>query len=171
MLACRWLFLLTVAFSAAVAQEAGHQPSTTLPEQVAALVRPILDLRQQSITECGEPGESTRKACLYGAGYEHERERWQKVAEGIANVSSRKTTATDEALVVLMCYYVGESGEHIDEVINRGRQMLPYLRKYEARTPMIPGRRYSESLLTSPDVKKNDFTGAIDAINHGRKAD
>ena len=171
MVACRWLFLLTVTFNTAVAQEVGQQPSTTVPQKVAALVRPILDQRQQSIMQCGEPGESTRKACLYGTGYEHERERWRNVAEGIANLTSRKTTATDEALVVLMCFYVGESGEHIDEVINRGRQMLPYLRKYEVRTPVIPGRRYSESLLTRPDVKKDDFTGAIDAINHRRKAE
>jgi hypothetical protein len=171
MLAVRWLILLTVAFSTGLAQEAGQRPFTTVPEQVAALVRPILDLRQQSTTECGEPGESTRKACLYGTGYEHERERWRNVAEGIANLTSRKTTATDEALVVLMCYYVGESGEHIDEVINRGRQMLPYLRKYEVGTPVIPGRRYPESLLTSPGVKKDQFTGAIDAIKHGRKVD
>ena len=169
MLKCRWLVLLTLAFSTSIAQDATPQPRILVPENVAALVRPILDLRQQSTTECGEPGESTRKPCLYGTGYEHERQRWRNLSRGIGNLISRKTADTDEALVVLLCYYVGESGEHTDEIINRGRQMLPYLKKYKSRTPVIPNRTYSTSLLASRDVKKDNFIGAIDAIKHAAK--
>jgi hypothetical protein len=140
----------------------------TVRDQVAALIRPILDLRRESIAECGQPGEATRPACLTGNGYEHERERWRSVEQGIANLISQKTAMTDEALVVLMSYYVGESGEHVDEVINRGPRMLPYLLKYRNRITVVPDRAYAESLRVSA-VKQDEFKGAIDSIRRGRK--
>lgn len=154
-----------------VAAQVTEQGTVDVPEQVAALVRPILDLRDQSIRACGRPGEPTRKECLTGAGYVSEQQRWQGVAVDIAKLGSQKTVASDEALVVLMCYYVGESGEHIGEVMDRGRRMLPYLRKYENHDPTIPGRSYPKSLLSSVDVKRDDFAGTIDAIKNGRKSE
>lgn len=166
MAAFRWLLFLILVLSTATAQKGAKDP-ITVPEQVAALVRPILDLRQQSITDCGQPGEPTRKTCLT----EQEQKRWWKVGRGIASLASQKTTAADEALVVLMCYYTGESGDNEDAVINRGRRELPYLHKYSKSDPVIPQRQYSDSMRLSREAKDESFEIAVSAIGKGEKRD
>ena len=174
MLACAmprkigYFLLLTLATVSAQGQNNAER-TIVVPERVAALIRPILDLRKESTAECGQPGKATRPVCLTGTGYERERERWRNVEQRIANLISHKTAFADEALVVLMSYYVGESGEHEDEVINRGSRMLPYLLKYQNRTPVVPNRTYADSLRVSAEVKQDEFKGAVDAIRQGRK--
>ncbi len=120
----RWFIFVVLALGTVTAQTDGKQ-TVTVPEQVAALLRPILDLRQQSVTECGQPGKAHRNTCDSGIGHEREQKRWWKVGEGIAHLDSQKTPAADEALVALMCYYTGESGDDEDAVINRGRRDFP----------------------------------------------
>jgi hypothetical protein len=74
----------------------------------------------------------------------------------------------DEALVVLMSFEVmGESQEDTDAVIARGRRMLPYIKKYLHRNPVIEGRTYPDSLLKSSSQKQDDYQAAIKAIQHG----
>jgi len=173
----RPFLFLALAFAGARAQDSGVQQEIVVPERVAALVRPILDLRQASVADCGEPGEATRQACLTGPGYEREQERWRKVEQGIGNLISHKTATTDEAttadeaLVVLMCYYTGESGDNEDGVINRGRRELPYLLKYRKSDPVIPKRAYPGSMHLAGDVKEESFQIAINAIKKGEKRD
>ncbi len=60
-----------------------------------------------------------------------------------------KTPAGDEALVVLLHCYIGEETgeENTTEIIDRGKKMLPYLKKYQTLTPQISGRDYRELLL------------------------
>lgn len=164
----RWFLLLLVAISMVSAQVADKEP-VTVPKQVAALLRPILDLRQESITECERPGEPDGKACATGIGYEHEQKRWWRVGEAIAHLASQKTPAADEALVVLMCYYTGESGDNEDAVVNRGQCELPYLLKYQNYNPVIPEREYSVSMRLDADVKNESFQAAISAIRKGQK--
>jgi hypothetical protein len=173
----RAFLFLALALAAARAQDSDAKQKIVVPERVAALVRPILDLRQASVAECGEPGEATRQACLTGTGYKHEQERWRKVAQEVGNLISHKTatadeaTTADEALVVLMCYYTGESGDNEDGVINRGRRELPYLLKYRQSDPVIPQRTYPGSMRLAPDAKEESFQIAINAIKKGEKRD
>jgi hypothetical protein len=132
-------FLLTAVSTRALAGESAQQ-QVVVPELVAAIVRPILDLREESIADCGEPGMPTEPKCLTGDGYDREQTRWWKVAEGVGAVIAQKGATADEAFVVLMCYYTGEYGDDIDAVINRGRRMLPYLQQYRKRVTTIPKR-------------------------------
>jgi hypothetical protein len=168
MAAFRLLLFLLLTIGAATAQKSDIQP-VTVAEEVAALIRPTLDLRQQSITDCGKSGE--RDTCRTGIGYEREQKRWWKVGENIGNLASQKTAAADEALIVLMCYYTGESGDNEDAVINRGRRELPYLHKYWKSNPTIPKRQYSESLRLSREAKDESFRAGVNAIGKGEKRD
>jgi len=136
-----------------------------IPEAVANLVRPILDLRLESINSCGEPGASSR--CVEGEGYDRERAREQKVDELLKNLSQQNSDAANEALVVLMCFYIGESQEETDAVIRHGRRMLKYLAKYRNTNPGVTGRDYPRSLFKEQSLKADDFSGAIRAIQKG----
>jgi sugar phosphate isomerase/epimerase len=136
-----------------------------VPEKVAAFVRPMLDLRKQSIAECGEVGKPSR--CVDGEFYTHEMERERRFGEALHNLTEKRGSSADEALVVLMCFYVGESDEEADAVIKRGRRMLPYLKKYGDRIPIIPNREYPGSMLHNPEYKTEYFKGVTKAIHKG----
>jgi hypothetical protein len=58
----------------------------------------------------------------------------------LAAVLDDDSAAGDEALAVLLGFYVGEhSGEDIScELISRGSRVLAYLQKYDASRAMIP---------------------------------
>jgi len=118
--------------------------NVAVPAQVGALVRPILDERQK-----GTQSEGSRDSNLLYA------------------LTQKKGRAADEALVVLMCFYMGESQEETDAVIARGKRMLPLLKKYQDKNPKIPGRTYPDSMLKGVSGKADAFEGAVKAINHG----
>jgi hypothetical protein len=119
-----------------------------VPEQVAVLLRPILDELQK-----------------YRVGNGVNR---HTVDERFYALTKRKGSFADEALVVLMCFEVmGESQEDADAVIGRGRKMLPFVEKYRLGDPQIPGRAYPNTMLKSASHKAEDFQGAIKAIKHG----
>jgi hypothetical protein len=122
-----------------------HKPKTiVVSAQAAALVRPILDEVQKG----AEPDETRLSNFLYG-------------------LIQKKGSAADEALVVLMCFYVGESQEESDAVIARGKRMLQLLDKYQSRNPEVPGRTYPASMLRGISSKDEAFEGAIKSIHHG----
>jgi hypothetical protein len=107
------------------------------------LVQPILGERQK-----GGQGESRLSSLLY-------------------TLTRKRGRAADEALVVLMCFDMGESQEDTDAVIARGRRMLRLLEKYKDSDPTFPGRTYPDSLLKGSSNKSDAFQGAIRAIEHG----
>jgi hypothetical protein len=119
--------------------------NVAVPAQVAVLLRPILDEHQK--------------------GTRHDESRLGKLLYGL---TQQKGRAADEALVVLMCFDVGESQEEADAVIARGKRMLPLLKKYQDRNPKVPGRTYPDSMLKGIPSKGDAFEGAVKAINHGR---
>jgi hypothetical protein len=140
--------------------------SVEVPERVAALVRPILDLRADSMAECGQPGVPSK--CTNGELYNQEQIRQKKLGELLYRLVRQKGPSADEALVVLMCFYIGESQEETDSVIARGRKMLIYLNQYFHTNPTIPNRSYPTSMMKTPSAKDDDFGGAITSITHGR---
>jgi hypothetical protein len=118
--------------------------SVPVPAKAAALLRPILDERQN--------------------GAQHEGSQLGNLLYGL---TQKKGRAADEALVVLMCFYIGESQEEADAVIARGKRMLPLLKKYQGKNPKIPGRTYPDSMIKGVSSKDDAFEGAVKAINHG----
>ena len=141
---------LTVVLPAATQPQATRRPSESNDQRmfvsvpVAVLVRPILDEIQKS----SQHDQSHLSNLLYA-------------------LTEKKGRAADEALVVLMCFDVGESQEETDAVIARGKRMLPLLKKYQARNPKIPGRLYPDSMLKGASIKADTFEGAVKAIKHG----
>ncbi len=118
--------------------------SVTVSAQVSTLLRPTLDEKQK--------------------GAQHDERRLSKLLYGLTQKQGR---ASDEALVVLMCFDVGESQEVTDAVIVRGKRMLPLLKKYQGKNPKIAGRTYPDSMLKGTSSKADTFEGAVKAINHG----
>jgi hypothetical protein len=118
--------------------------TVVVPAHVAALVRPILDEKEGGLQQ----GESKLSKLLYG-------------------LTQEQGQAADEALVVLMCFDLGESQEEIDAVIARGRKMLPLLKKYQKKNPKIPERNYPDAMLKGTSSKADAFAGAVRAIKHG----
>jgi hypothetical protein len=83
------------------------------------------------------------------------------------DLTKNSTKVADEALVVLMCFHIGESQEEEDAVISRGKRMLPLLRKYQHVVPVVPERDYPKSMLNSHDIKREKVVGATQAIHKG----
>lgn len=131
-------------FSISAWNEVQTPKTVAVPAQAAALLRPILDEVQK--------------------GTEHDESRLGNLLYGL---TQKKGRAADEALVVLMCFYVGESQEETDAVIARGKRMLPLLKKYQDRNPKVPGRTYPDSMLKGISSKDDAFESAVKAINHG----
>lgn len=160
-----WGFSITE--SQAPTSKAGSQSASAKPrqrltvsEQVASLVKPILDAQQKFLGTCGDAADSSN--CTAGDPSQEER-----LGELLYQLTQKKGPSADEALVVLMSFYVGESQEETDAVIARGRRMLKYLNKYRYVTPSVPGRVYPRSMLKDRSVKADDFRGAIKAIRKG----
>jgi hypothetical protein len=148
-----WCCLFALFPSVAEPQASAQKPESHLndrtrnvavPEQAAALLRPILDERQKGT----QLDESRLGNLLY-------------------RLTQKKGRAADEALVVLMCFYVGESQEDTDAVIARGKRMLLLLKKYQDKNPKVPGRTYPDSMLKGISSKDDAFEGAVKAISHG----
>lgn len=140
-----------------------HSRETVLvPMNVAMVVRPILDLRQESINQCGAPGMPSK--CTNGDAYNRELAREKDFNDLMEKLITQKGPAVDEGLVVLMCFYVGESGEEVDSVVSRGRRMLPYLQKYQNQKPFIPDRMYTDSMLIDHGIKQEHFRYALHSI-------
>jgi hypothetical protein len=139
-------FCLAMALAVAAGGQAKSpeptKDSVVVPAPAAALVRPILD------EEAGPHDERHPSDRLY-------------------DLTQKKGPAADEALVVLMCFDVGESQEEVDAVIARGKKMLPILKKYQNKDPRIPGRSYPRTLYRGVLSKDDAFQGAVKAIHHG----
>jgi hypothetical protein len=121
--------------------------SVVVPAQVAALIRPVLDELQKYRSEGGRD--------------EHQ------LDEVFRDMTEKKGRFADEALVILMCFDMGESQEETDAVIAPGKRMLPYLKKYQDKNPKFLGRTYPNSMLKGFSSKSEAFEGAVRAINHG----
>jgi hypothetical protein len=133
--------------------------SVIVPPAATKLLIPVLDAYEKGRTD-NSPGKEERGGSLWNAA----------VLAG--KVMSNKTPAADEALVVLLYFYIGEStdGDKEAEIIDRGKKMLPYLKKYQTRTPQISGRDYTK-LLLERETSQMSFREIIEAIVRGNKVE
>jgi hypothetical protein len=124
------------------------------PKETQVLLRPILSLRADAESLEGE----RHQAAL---------ERSEKL---IARLFKMKTRASDEALVVLMDFYVGESlqPDLVHEVTARGKRMLPLLLKYSTASVTFSDWKYPPSMLLTDEVRMKNFQDAIGAVRAGR---
>jgi hypothetical protein len=124
------------------------------PKDTQALLEPILSLRVDAESLEGEQ----HQAAL---------ERSEKL---IARLFKMKTRASDEALVVLMNFYVGESlqPDLVHEVTARGKRMLPLLLKYSTASVTFSERKYPPSMLLTDEVRRKNFKDAFEAVRAGR---
>jgi hypothetical protein len=129
--------------------------TVTVPPAVSKLLIPVLDAYEKARTD-NSPRSEQEGGTL-----------WKAVILA-ARVMDNKTPAADEALVVLEYFYIGEGagGDNNIEIVDRGKRMLPYLKKYQARFPRIPGRDYKELLLPR-ETSQLWFREIIAAIERG----
>jgi hypothetical protein len=134
-------------------QATNATPAIVPPKEVQEMVRPILDLCAQ--------GEA-----LQG---EHQDGAWQAAKLTGALLRSR-TKSSDEALVVLMTFYIGEStGNDLrHQVTVRGERMLRLLLKYRAAQLAFSARKYPIALLLPADVREADFDEVIKSVREGK---
>jgi len=81
-----------------------------------------------------------------------------------------RSKASTHALVVLIGFYLGEAtgGDILHNVTKRGRAAVPYLLKYQDHPPTVPNRDYPNSIRAPEEVRKEDFTTALKAIEDGK---
>jgi len=124
------------------------------PISVQERVKPVLDLCESAEAKQGE----AQSADFYQA------------AKVLGQLFQLKTKSSDEALVVLMGFYIGESTEEdlLHEVTARGKRMLPFLLKYRKASVTFSQREYTTSLFLSPDVRRRNFDEAIRSVRAGK---
>jgi hypothetical protein len=124
------------------------------PASVQERVKPILALCEKA----------------QGASVERQTAVFWQVGKLTGDLFRMKTKSSDEALVVLMNFYIGEaSGEDlVHEITVRGKRMLPLLLKYRNATVIFSRKKYPSSLLLAPDVKKESFDDTIESIRTGK---
>lgn len=135
-----------------IAQAAGARIAP--PRPVQGSVTPILD----ALADMG-PHTLGQEDAAY-----------EKSAKLLGELFQVKTSASDEALAVLMNFYVGEAlqDDLIHEVTVRGKRMLPLLLKYRKGQVAFAVRKYPESLLLKNDVRNENFENAIESIQAGK---
>ena len=135
-------------------QLTGSTKTVTPPIHVQETVKPVLDLCETAQATEGE----RQNAAFYTA------------AKLTGEVFRLKTKTGDEAVVVLMNFYIGEStdADLLHEVTVRGKRMLPLLLKYRDAKVVFPGKKYPSSILVAADVRKQNFDEAIKSIRDGK---
>ncbi len=135
-------------------QAADVKAAVVPPRDVQELVKPILDLCAEAKASQGERQNAA----------------FLQIEKLMGMLFQMRTKASDEALVVLMNFYVGEaSGEDLlHQVTVRGKRTLPLLLKYRTAQVVFSGRTYPSSLLLAPDVRKEDFDKTIRNVKAGK---
>lgn len=81
-----------------------------------------------------------------------------------------QSSTGDEALVVLLNFYIGEAngGDLLHQVTLRGRRLMPLLIKYKTAAVTLKMASRVDSLRLPPRVRQQNFTTAMDFIGKGR---
>jgi hypothetical protein len=145
------ILIFTIALTLQAANAAAE---IVPPRDVQELVQPILDLCADANASQGE----RQNAAVWQTG------------KLMSMLFQMKTKTSDEALVVLMNFYVGESlGEDwVHQITVRGKRMLPLLLKYRNARVIFSQRKYPSSILLAHDVKKEFFENAIESVTAGK---
>lgn len=118
--------LVELAFCCIAATSVGDESPS---QEVKGLVVPILNAACEQHTQALQPAP--------GADTPWVSTQQQRLDALLAHLFRQETADADEALVILLRYYLGEAeGEDVGEsVISRGIRMLPLLEKWRLRSP------------------------------------
>ncbi len=153
---CAAFGILAVLATAGFSGDTTRKDCVTVSSQATKLVLPILD----AMTEASHDPESMR---------EEEGTPFWRAGTLIGKLIDNKTSASDEALVVLLYYYDGEANgeDRLREITARGKKMLPYLYRYRDHCPRIPGHQFTNLRLPRETVEE-DFATSIEMIKKGQ---
>ena len=154
------VFAAATALSpACVFGQAGSDKHVMVPPSVAKLVAPILDAAEEA-HEGPQPMIEEKGSSLW------------RVSALMGKLFDNKSPASDEALVALLYYYLGEANgeDQFQEIICRGKRMLPYLGKYRSHFPDIPNRHYRKEILLESETVSEKFRDVTDEIKKGHSA-
>ena len=156
---CAVLVIVTMLSPTSAFGQAASAGHVVVPPRVTKLILPILDAMQQAF-DGPHPLNEQEGSPLWNAGVM------------MGKLFDNKSPASDEALVVLLYYYLGESNgeDQFQEIICRGNRMLPYLRKYQLLSPEILQRHYSKEVLLERKTVSEKFKDIADEINKGHSA-
>jgi hypothetical protein len=123
--------VVAISIAAAVSTPcfAGECQPQAMAPTVAALVKPLMQLREQETRENYDTdGRWTGKSTL-----------GPEVEKKFEALLSNRTKAGDQALAYLLTVYLGEGpGEElVCEVINRGKKMTPLIKAAASCAPLI----------------------------------
>ena len=143
---------LVVALTLAL-QTTSTASTVVPPSDVREKVQPILDVCRRAVAT---QGERQNAAFL-------EAERLT------GKLFQDKSKSSDEALVVLMKFYIGEAtgADLLHHVTVRGKRMLPLLLKYRDARVVFSKGDYA-SIRLPADVRREDFDDAIKSIKAGK---
>ena len=153
-----------LALIIAILLQASPSPNATAvpPAPVREALYPILDALSEAESHYADR-RSDQQNAKFNAGFD-------KAARLIDQLSQRKTENSDEALVVLLNFYVGEAtGEDLlHDVTKRAKRMLPLLLKYRDKRVTFPDRSYPASIILDSGARRQNFDDAINAIRAGK---
>jgi hypothetical protein len=88
----------------------------------------------------------------------------------LQEVFDDKGPTGDEALVVLLNFYIGEAneGDLLHQITLRGKRLLPLLAKHKRATVVLRSGSRFDDLRLPPRVRRQNFTSAIDFISKGK---
>lgn len=147
---------LGILFIASTCTLVAEQDATEwISSGATKLIKPILDLRVKSIDNPAEkevPGSTS----------------W-KMGKLLYRLSQNQSRDADEALAVLLGFYLGESNDEdlLHDVTIRGKRILPYLEKYRRGAFSVSGRQDSTKLRPNGMFERGPFDRAISAIKSG----
>lgn len=163
---CIFFMAWTTSKLSPVLAQTNGATNEVLPRSSADLIVPILDLRYQSLEECGS-GRTYH--CTNGTGLGHEEARAKTIGKLVAHLIRNNSSPADRAIVVLLYYDVGpsEAEDLLASLTARGKRVLPYLLKSRDSMPRIPGRDYPDSMLNGREFRREMFDHVIQEIERG----
>ena len=144
---------LTACIALALACNATpRQPHRFLHSGTEGLALPILEARyaeDQASATGGESGDLSGRL--------------------LGDLFQNQSEAATEAAVVLLGYYLGEadSEDLMHNLTQRGRPILPYLRRYRDQPVTFPKRSHLDSLMVPAALRQEFFDTVIESIEKG----
>jgi hypothetical protein len=94
----------------------------------------------------------------------------EAVGVPLARLLEDNSAEADQAVVMLLDYYLGEAYDEdvLHNVTLRGRRALPHLLRFSTQRPSLEGIDPPESIILSKDERDRRFTVAIEHVKSGR---
>jgi hypothetical protein len=94
----------------------------------------------------------------------------EAVGVPLARLLEDNNAESDQAVVMLLDYYLGEAYDEdvLHNITLRGRRTLPHLVRFSTQRPSLEGIDPPEAIILSKDERDRRFTLAIEHVKSGR---